>query len=186
MMNISLHNERMNRSRKELLSADNYIKIEECIRIPDELDNGIYKLRVIYSKEIVSFEFILYERKPVNKLKLVFDNEIEYKYKYLNRDSLNHLRSLRDTADEIIIVKNGFITDTSYSNLIFRKNDEWFTPTTYLLNGTQRQKLLQDGLVKEAEIKPEDFKYYSSVKLINSMIGFNESPEIPVANIVLY
>jgi 4-amino-4-deoxychorismate lyase len=45
-------------------------------------------------------------------------------------------------CDDIIIVRNGFVTDASYANLIFRKGDEWFTPATFLLAGTMRAFLL--------------------------------------------
>jgi 4-amino-4-deoxychorismate lyase len=47
-------------------------------------------------------------------------------------------------TEEIIIVKNNCITDTSYTNLLFLKDEKWYTPSTYLLNGVMRQHLLKE------------------------------------------
>ncbi|NHW58601.1 aminotransferase class IV, partial [Escherichia coli] len=79
-------------------------------------------------------------------------------------------------ASEVIITQNGHITDTTFSNLIFLKNGEWFTPKSYLLNGVQRQNLLQKRRVKEAEITLDNLSKYSYFKIINAMNCFEISP----------
>jgi 4-amino-4-deoxychorismate lyase len=89
----------------------------------------------------------------------------------------------RGKSDDIIIVRNGFVTDASYANLIFRKGNEWFTPTTYLLAGTMRAFLLDSNRIKSTEICAEDLVNYESCKLINAMLDMN-SQEIPISSIV--
>ena len=85
----------------------------------------------------------------------------------------------RKDADEILIVKNGLITDASYANIIFKKENRWFTPNTYLLNGVMRQALLNNKSIEVADINQINFREYESCKLINAMLGINAS-EIPV------
>ena len=60
--------------------------------------------------------------------RLIEDNKISYSYKYTTRGSLNELLTKRERYDEILIVKKGFITDTSYSNIIFFDGIKWLTP----------------------------------------------------------
>ena len=81
---------------------------------------------------------------------------------------------LKTTAAEIIIVKNSHITDTSLSNLLFKKGKEWFTPSTYLLNGVQRQWLLKEKKIKETEITLQNLKEFSHLQIINSMNDFDD------------
>jgi 4-amino-4-deoxychorismate lyase len=87
------------------------------------------------------------------------------------------------TADDILIIKNGFITDTSFSNIAFFDGTQWFTPFTYLLNGTQRQHLLRQGAIVETEITPSDLKQFRYAKLINAMLDLETSPLIDIQNI---
>ena len=86
-------------------------------------------------------------------------------------------------SGEIIIVKNNHITDTSFSNILFKKGKDWFTPSTYLLNGVQRQHLLQKNKIKEAEITMQNVSEYSHFQLINAMNDFDDMFIYPIARI---
>ena len=90
---------------------------------------------------------------------------------------------LKSKADEIIIVKNNHLTDTSYSNVLFKKGKEWFTPKTYLLNGVQRQNLLKNKKIKEAEITLQNLKEYSHFQIINAMNDFDDMFVYPISKI---
>lgn len=139
--------------------------------------SGLFKARIIYDSEIRKIEFVPYIMRPVQSLKLIQDNSISYKYKFQDRSNLDDLFAQRDKADDILIVRNGLITDTWYANIIFKRDDRWFTPDSYLLNGTMRQSLLDAGLIEETRIDPSDLKKYQSARLINSMLGM-DGPEI--------
>ena len=53
---------------------------------------------------------------------------------------------MRGACDEILIIKDGHITDTSISNIVFRLPDGWWlTPFTPLLKGIMRTYLLESG-----------------------------------------
>ena len=143
-------------------------------------NEGIYKLRVVYTDRIEHFTIEQYQPKIVKSLKIVDGGNIDYSFKYEDRLALNKLLDQREDCDDIIIVKDGFVTETSYSNLVFSDGEQFFTPSGFLLNGTKRQQLLRDGKIIEKEIKMEDISRYSSVYMINSMLDF-----IPVKRIII-
>jgi 4-amino-4-deoxychorismate lyase len=82
-------------------------------------------------------------------------------------------------------VKYGKVTDTSCANVIFRDAEgNWVTPSSYLLPGTRRANLLKNGLLKEADISYDDISGYTEMKLINAMMGIDESEAIRTGNII--
>jgi 4-amino-4-deoxychorismate lyase len=75
------------------------------------------------------------------------------------------------------------VTDSSYSNILFKRGKHWYSPWSVLLKGTMRAQLLERDQVREEEIRIEDIKTFETFKLINAMLEF-EGPEIDVSNIV--
>jgi len=181
--NIALHNLRMNDTRVKLFGVANNIALENEIIIPETLKMGVYKCRVIYTQYIESIEFTPYTIKPINSLKLVYDDEIVYDFKYLNRDCfINHLQQVEE--DDILIVKSGLISDVSFANIVFFDGLKWITPSIPLLEGTKRKHLLAKKLIIEDEIKPVDLKHFKKARLINAMLDLNNSPDIVIERIV--
>lgn len=170
--NIEYHNKRMNQSRKQLFGCDDFLKIEEQVVIPGFVDDKIFKARVIYRSSIEQTEFLEYFPRKINSFKLIFDNNIDYFHKMVDREQINSLLSKKGDCDDIIIVKNGNLTDASSSNLLFFDKNQWYTPSTPLLKGTMRQFLLESNLIKEEKITVVDLEKYSRVLTINAMIGF--------------
>ncbi len=183
LQNIEYHNLRLNRSRKLLYKSTDEIDLEQLIQIPSTLKTGLYKCRVVYSKEVKSIDFEPYLPRTIKSLRLIEDNKISYDYKYTNRGSLNQLLTKRERFDEIVIVKNGFITDTSYSNILFFDGKQWITPSTPLLPGTMRSFLLENKLITEADIKVVDLKQFQKVRLINAMNPFESGKDIKIEKI---
>jgi 4-amino-4-deoxychorismate lyase len=144
---------------------------------------GLFKTRVIYDQQIQLIEFVPYSIKPIQYLKIVEADTIDYGFKFENRTSLNNLYEQRNSCDEIIIVKNKMITDASYANIVFKRGEEWITPISYLLNGTMRQYLLMQKKIIAEAIFLADIRKFEKVKLINSMLGFNGN-EIPTSQIL--
>ncbi len=183
LYNMKYHNLRFNNARKNLFGISGEIDLKKIISIPDECKCGIFRCRVTYSETIEKNEFIPHVPKTINSLKLVTDNEIEYSYKYADRKRLSALFEQRGTCDEIIIIKNGLVTDCSIGNLIFWDGRKWWTPSTPLLNGTQRMRLLEEGLVFEKEIPAGHIFSYQKAGIINVFYGFGNLHEIPVSSI---
>ena len=183
LQNIEYHNARLNNSRKSLYKSPEEFDLKQIIQIPSTCMQGLYKCRVTYSKEIKSIDFEPYIPHVIKSLRLIEDNTISYDYKYTNRGSLNKLLTKRERFDEIIIVKKGYITDTSYSNIIFYDGIKWVTPSTPLLRGTMRSFLIDNNMISEMEIKVADLKNFKKARLINAMIPYESGKDIKIEKI---
>lgn len=153
--------------------------------LPDCCSQGVFKCRIVYDTEIRDVSFSPYSKRSVKSLKIVDGDGLDYSFKYEDRSQLDSLRELRDGCDDIIIVQNGFLTDTSYTNIVLENSDGLFVPDTYLLNGTMRQRLLADKIVIECPVRTCDLKYYDRIILINAMIGLEDNVSLPVSQIFL-
>lgn len=135
---------------------------------------GTYKVRVEYCHDHCSVQATPYRPKHVASLRMVAGDGTDYHYKYADRSALAKCLERRDGCDEVIIVKDGLLTDTSYSNIAFFDGTHWLTPRVPLLAGTMRSWLLDNGLAKEADIRPADLGSFSKASLINAMLPLGE------------
>jgi 4-amino-4-deoxychorismate lyase len=172
--NIYLHNERMNRSRKTIFSKKDNLNLGEYITVPLSLKEGTVKCRIIYSESVISVEFSNYVPADVKTLRRVDAGTIEYDHKYLDRSRLISLID-KGVADDILIIRNGCVTDTSYSNIVFTDGKKWITPDTPLLPGTMREYLLRKGVISQERITVNDISRFTHFRLINAMLMF-EAP----------
>jgi 4-amino-4-deoxychorismate lyase len=173
----------MNASREKLWNKCSGFILDDIIVIPASKKKGVFKVRITYGPEDFKQEIEPYTPSVITSLKLVYSNEVNYSVKYADRSALNDLRNLRGECDEILIVKNGQITDTSYSNVAFYDGSQWWTPEFPLLGGTQRAKLISEGRLKEKNIRPEDLNSFQGVKLINAMMDLDQESLIAIKNI---
>ena len=180
LKNLSYHEARLNRTRHELWSYSDYWNLSERIAIPDSVDNALYKCRLSYSQEIEAIKWEPYTPRTIQKIQRVYHDNIDYRYKYDNRDELNTLFAQRKDADEILIIKNGLITDSFYCNVAFFDGIEWITPNSPLLPGTQRAFLLDAGIIQEAEIREIDLGKFSKVKLFNAMVNWGNAVDLGI------
>jgi 4-amino-4-deoxychorismate lyase len=135
-------------------------------------DNGIYRCRVVYDTQKISANYIPYQKRKVSKLKIIFNDEIEYAKKYADRELLDMLFALRGECDDILIVRSGLITDTSIANVAFFDGKEWVTPKRPLLAGTTRARLLDEKKLIARDIFVDDLKSFKSMALLNAMVDF--------------
>jgi 4-amino-4-deoxychorismate lyase len=181
--NLVYHEQRMKRSLKELFGHDEPVDLEEQLRhIPIPAD-AIYKCRIVYNDTAQQVEFQEYRPRKITSLKAIEHDRIQYDFKYTDRSTLNHLFSLRENCDDVIIVKRGLVTDASYANVAFKKGKEWFTPWQPLLKGTMRQALLEYNRLKEEEISKKEIRNFDAVKIFNAMLRF-DSEEISIDRII--
>lgn len=169
--NIAYHNQRFNETKKAIFGNKETTDLTDSIEIPNEYKSGKFRCRVIYEREIESVDFIKYQLKAIKNLKLIDIGNWNYQYKYADRSFLTHLLVENSNADEVIMTKNGFITDCTIANLAFYDGENWFTPSTPLLKGTKRSQLLAKGLITEREIRVEDISRYEGVCLINCFLN---------------
>jgi 4-amino-4-deoxychorismate lyase len=172
--NILWHNRRCNQSRFELFNRTNFIDLEQYITPPTK---GIYRCRIIYGTEIQSIKYIPYTPKKIKIFKIV-KSQLDYSYKYEKRDEINKL--VEGQNNEIIIEKDGLLTDTSIANIAFYTGNRWITPKKPLLKGTIRAKLLAKNFLIPKDIKKEELQNFSHFALMNAMIGFQIQKSINI------
>lgn len=182
--NLFYHEQRMIRSLETLCGTDEDLNLEKFLSGLEAPEKGIYKCRIEYDERSKQVEFLPYEPKVVRSLKVVEHDRISYEFKYKDRKTIDKLFKQKETCDDILIVKRGHVTDSSYANVVFRKGKHWYTPWSPLLKGTMRQKLLDTNKIQTEEIQLDDITSYESCKLINAMLEF-DAPEIDVTRIVL-
>ena len=159
------------------------INLAEIFKNLEHDEDGLYKLRISYDlNKNFRTQLIPYAISEINNFQLVVNNVYDYSFKFEDRKELEKMLQ-QARSGEIIIVKNNHITDTSFSNILFKKGKDWFTPSTYLLNGVQRQHLLQKNKIKEAEITMQNVSEYSHFQLINAMNDFDDMFIYPIARI---
>jgi 4-amino-4-deoxychorismate lyase len=173
----------MNDAFAELFPEARAIELAKVISIPENCSSGIFKVRVLYGPIVETVEIEPYHFRTIQSLRVVHHKSIDYHLKYTDRQILQELFAKRGDADDIIIVKNGLVTDAFAANLIFFDGQKWITPKSPLLKGTQRQFLLEQGIISEQEIMESDLPSFQKVGLINAMVSFEEMPVVPVEKI---
>lgn len=146
------------------------------LQLSPEFCSGLIKCRIVYnSSAILSISYLPYHLPIIKSLKPVECNNLDYKFKYEDRSLINALRSANcSTAEDILIIQNGFVTDTSFCNVVFENNLGLFTPSTPLLKGTKRQYLLNTGQIQECPITYDSLNKYNRILLINAMIDLSD------------
>jgi 4-amino-4-deoxychorismate lyase len=182
-LNLYYHEQRMIHSLKALFGHNELIDLQKYLGPKPFPRKGLYKCRIVYDHQSMETVFQAYEARTIRTLKAVEDDLVQYDFKFTDRSGIDRLFARRAQCGDVLIVRDGQVTDSSFANIVFRQGDEWYTPVTYLLNGTTRQRLLAEGKIKAREILKKDIRSFQTFKLVNAMLEF-ESPEIEVSNIV--
>jgi 4-amino-4-deoxychorismate lyase len=181
--NIAFHRNRMERTKQIVYGQSGAVQIEEHLIVPEAFRLGIVRCRIEYGHEMAAPVFSVYQARSIRSLRLVNADTLSYALKYTDRSSLYALLQQRGDADDILIVKNGNLTDTSFANLVFSDGKHWYTPENPLLEGTRRASLLEKGLIRKAVIRPTDLQSFQSARLINAMLPLEAAMDIDVRNI---
>ncbi len=183
LYNLPYHQSRFNLVRKNFLGCTDTVLLKDQIQVPEECKNSLFKCRVLYSEQIEKIEFLPHEYRTIQCLQVVKNDTIDYAYKYADRENLTELFKQRGDCDDILIVKNNCITDSYTTNPVFFDGNEWWTPDTPLLAGTQRARLLSEGKLKVCRITLDDLGKYSKIGLINALQDLENMPLMDVENI---
>ncbi len=170
LRNLDYHQERMNYSWKALYGMKCPWKLEDLIRFQELPHQGLYRCRVSYDAKNYSIAFYPYQKRSINSIKLIENANLSYSFKFEDRSVFSKLSTNYRNVDEIVFTRNGFLTDSSFSNLVLRQNQNWYTPETFLLRGTKRQQLLNQGIIKEKPIHVNTILEYDAISFINAML----------------
>lgn len=200
--NLPYHNQRMNLTRSHFfgrhapLYLENYLDpLAAYAALPPAATpsaNDTYtdfpapyriKCRVEYGADILAIDYTLYHLRPVHTLRLTAADTFDYTYKSTNRTDLQTLFHNRDGADDILLTRHGYLTDTSICNIALYDGHMWYTPLHPLLAGTQRQALLDMGVLVARPIPTNTLFLYTQLRLFNALIPFGEL-HLPVTAIL--
>ncbi len=167
--NLPGHQDRMNRTMVHFYGK----KAPELkTLLPNFSDSPKRKIRVIYSNSVEQVEHELYELRRIERLRLVHDDMIDYSFKFTDRTSID--KHEKDEKEEILFIRDGLITDSTYANIALWNGQKWVTPSTPLLKGVRRESLLAAGRVFAEPVHVKDLPGYSKIALINAMIDLGE------------
>ena len=167
--NLQYHQARVDYAYKELFQVESKLNLKESLL--DYPTDNLYRAKIVYNiNGLVSKDYYIYKQKNISNLLLAEIPNINYKYKYLNRDFLNPLQKYQ--VDEFIITQNGYLSDTTIANiaLFHAQSQIWYTPKAPLLRGTTLKRYLDKKILKEADIHYKDLKKYSKITLLNAMV----------------
>ncbi len=179
VFNLACHQTRCDQSRKALFHTQDTLDLASYIHPPP---TGLWRCRILYAEQIRSIEYIPYASKALKRLKIVSSN-LEYSYKYADRTALDTLVQAQQNFDDIIIEKEGYLTDTSIANIAFYDGTVWYTPQKPLLKGCMRAKLIDDGFLQTKAIRSDDLKDYTQVALMNAMLGFKVLKDVQIEDL---
>ena len=152
--------------------------------IPELPKEGSFKLRFLYNKDRFTFELLPYTSRKIECLKLIEIDSYSYDHKFTDRSGLDNAYKLRGDCDDVLLTKNGFLTDTSYCNIILFDGSQWVTPEKPLFEGVQREFLINQQRVTPKQIHVNDLSDFISFQLINALNPFEENQFEAVGGIV--
>jgi 4-amino-4-deoxychorismate lyase len=132
--------------------------------------DGIWRCRIIYDLHSASVEFIPDGQAGFRSLRMIeVPIEFDYLYKYADRSFLQDLFAKRDGADDVLMLRKGWIADTTKANIAFRAGDRWYTPSVPFLAGTTWKRLVSRGVIIPRPIHKNDIVRYDAFKVINAL-----------------
>lgn len=169
VFNLEYHQNRYESVLKDIGAKS----IQDLKNVLNPPNNGIYRCRVVYDDKTIKASYHKYIKRKVSSLKLIYNDNIDYSKKYENREAIDNLFLQKNDCDDILIVKNSLITDTSIANIAFYDGKNWLTPKKPLLDGTTRKRLIDNGFLAEVDIRVKDINNFYKIALMNAMIDFD-------------
>lgn len=174
------HLRRMKRTLGTVPLPFSVIEFSKILQVPENLQSGTVKARLLYDANGYDIGFEAYTKRDIQRLILKEADTLIYDKKYADRSQLNILTNGLLPEEDVLIIKNGLVTDTSYCNVAFTDGTKWYTPNMPLLHGTQRAYLLRIKMINPKRISVLDISSYSHIRLFNAMIPWDEAIELEV------
>lgn len=180
LRNLELHQRRLKLTQLAHFGAIAQIDLKAELGRLSLPSVGLFKVRVTYGRKLESIEVDPYSRHQVKGIELVEAENLDYRYKYVDRRQLDALRQQVAQGVQPVIVQRGLLTDAIYANICVFDGERWLTPERPLLEGTSRAAALAAGQLHKAIISKTDFLAgkYRRLKFINCMALFQEAEEI--------
>lgn len=169
---LSYHQERVNRAFAGYFPGQTPHDLSQVL--PELNFDEKHKVRMVYGQDTIDIEYSLHQKRDIRRLTLAYDDEISYDHKFVDRANLKQHYDNRGEADEVIIIKNGLVTDSFWANLVFFDSRKWVTPDSNLLPGVMRAYLLDRGEIESATIYDYEIAWFEKIGLINALNPLGE------------
>lgn len=176
---IALHQQRMDETFLRLFHRSNPYRLDEILKQIAVPTSALYKWRILYGKDGLESSMELYKPRGIKKIAFhEISIDFDYSFKYSDRSFFDEIRNHYSDCDDVILLKNGFLTDSLFANLAisFQNETQLYTPSTPLLAGTHRKRLLEKGVLKEKRFNIEEISMVKKIVFINAMVEFENSP----------
>ena len=171
---LEFHQLRMRKALEEFYPTNTFPDLKQILENDPFPTKGLYKCRVIYDTEIRKIEYIPYTLPVIQSLKIVETDLPSLPYKIADRSGYQKLVERKGICDDVLIIKNGLLTDTSFCNIALYDGKLWFTPGIPLLYGVNRAQLLAEGKLIEKDINVEELLNFQYIALFNALIEFGD------------
>jgi 4-amino-4-deoxychorismate lyase len=142
--------------------------------LPEPPKGQTLKCVLVYSDSVLSADLHPYSPPQIKTMALVEVENLDFTFKLEDRSELYKIRDFAGT-DEIIIIRNGFVTNAATGNLVFEDSEgRFFTPLHYIHAGTKRRFYLKNKTVTSYPIKASGIKSYNRVYLVNAMLDIED------------
>jgi 4-amino-4-deoxychorismate lyase len=172
-LNLECHAIRMDRTLRHFFGK---AFVHSTLRgfLPEPPRGKTLKCTLVYSDAVLSAELNPYTLPEVRTIALVNVEQIDFIYKMEDRSELQKIKQFSG-ADEAIIIRNGFVTNATTANVVFKDSDgAFYTPLHYIHAGTKRASYLKQKMITAYPIKMSGIHNYNHVYLINSMIDLED------------
>lgn len=180
VQNIQYHQQRLNNAMRHYFNQNKTFNLNKIIDIPYAFQQGKIRCRVDYNAKSYQVNFFHYQPKKISTFQCVYTENLDYTFKYSDRKRLDFPKVLQ--ADEIIIINNGKVSDCSIGNLLFLKQNQWYSSRHFLLKGTQLSYLLDQSKVELADIAIQNIFDYEQIMMINALNPFDLARAIPISS----
>ncbi|OOH90365.1 branched-chain amino acid aminotransferase [Pasteurellaceae bacterium 15-036681] len=179
-LNLDYHQKRYEKAIRDYFGEEPKFDLAESLKLPLDIGNNLIRCKVEYNCDEYQVSFFDYTPRLLQRFQCVYTENLDYQFKYSNREPLDKLKSAH--SDEVIIINNGFVSDCTIGNLLFAKQGKWYSSSHYLLRGTQLSKLVDKGKVDLIEIRAKDIFNYEQIMMVNALNPFDLKRAIPITS----
>ena len=179
--NLKKHQQRIDNTLAFHFDGRGSILLQEIIRHNPPPETGLFKLRIVYADAIEKVEYLSYRIPHFRKFQCFsLPEDFEYRFKSANRKIFDEFSQQAQPDILPVLIQRGLVTDSTFSNLIFKRKDEWFTPAAPLLHGVQLQKIMETHRVQSIEIRKNELKTFDAIYPVNALNPIGSIAPVPV------
>lgn len=174
---LDYHQARVDRSRARL-GWRSPLSLAALLREQPLPQQGLYKLRITYGREPEQISWLPYVPRPMRRLRLLPADGLDYALKWADRRALEWCFAQRGDCDDVLLLRQGLLTDTTYANVALYDGQQWWSPEQPLLEGVRRDYLLASGRLQLAALRAADLPAFRCLRVFNAMIDLSEAEDV--------